>query len=95
MNKKTFSSKQKAVVALAAIRGDKTFAEISSIYQIHPTQIRRWKKIVEEGLPDLFSNKGKSAETEQSQLIDELYRLIGQRDTELDWLKKKLHIIEH
>ena len=94
MNKKTFSPKHKVAVALAALRGDKTFSEISSIYQVHSTQIRGWKKIVEQGLPTLFTDKRKKHEQEKDELIEELYKLIGQRDTELEWLKKKLQIIE-
>lgn len=94
MNKRIFSPKQKASVGLAALKGDKTFSEISSAYQVHPTQIRKWKNIIEEGLPGLFTNKQKTRELEQEQLINELYRIIGQRDTELSWLKKKLHLTE-
>lgn len=95
MTKRNFSPKHKAVIGLAALKGDKTMAQISSDYQVHPTQINRWKTIVEQGLPGLFSNKSYQQEMEQKQeLIDELYRLIGQRDIELSWLKKKLHLID-
>lgn len=94
MNKKTFSPKHKVIVGLSALRGDKTFAEIASIYGVHPTQIRRWKNIIEEGLPTLFTDKKNKEELEKDELIQELYKIIGQRDIELEWLKKKLHIIE-
>lgn len=95
MTKRNFSSKQKAVIGIAALKGDKTMAQISSDYQVHPTQIRRWKTIVEEGLPGLFTNQNQKKETERQELIDELYRIIGQRETELNWLKKKLHIVDN
>jgi transposase len=94
MNKKTFSPKQKVTVALAAIKGDKTFSEISSTYQVHPTQIRKWKKITEAGLPSLFTNKRKKKELEKDELIEELYKIIGKHNIELEWLKKKLCIID-
>lgn len=94
MNKKTFSPSQKASVALTALKGNKTFSEISSLYQVHPTQIRKWKNIVQEGLPNLFTDKRKKKELEREQLIDELYKIIGKRDTELNWLKKKLSVVE-
>ena len=96
MTKRNFSPKQKAVIGLSALRGDKTMAQISSGYQVHPTQIRRWKTTIEDGLPSLFSNKKqRQQESNQQNLIDELYRIIGQRETELSWLKKKLHIVDN
>lgn len=90
--KKIFSPQQKAAVALAAIQGVKTINQIAGIYEIHPTQIRRWKKIVQDNIPNLFDDhRGKESKTDR-QLIDELYRTIGQRDIELGWLKKKLQL---
>ena len=90
--KKQFTSVQKANVALAMIKGDKTVSQISSLYQIHPTQIKQWERIAKEGLQILFTDKRKREDKEKDQLIEELYKIIGQRDTELDWLKKKLHL---
>ena len=90
MNKRIFTPKEKANVALAAIKGEKTLAELSSLYQVHSTQIGKWKKIAEMELPNLFSDKRKKQNNDNEELIGELYKIIGQRDTELDWLKKKL-----
>jgi len=42
--KKTYGSKFKSQVALEAIRGDKTIAEIAGEYNIHPNQVSQWKK---------------------------------------------------
>lgn len=92
---RTFSPQEKAQVALAAIKGEKTIAQISSNYQVHPTQIGRWKKQALDNLPELFKNNKKRAqqkEFERQNELDTLYKLIGQRDTELDWLKKKLSV---
>lgn len=94
MNKKTFSPSQKVAVALAAIKGDKTFSEIAGNHQVHPTQIRKWKKIIEEGLPTLFTDKRKKRELEKDELIEELYKIIGKHNTEIEWLKKKLRIVD-
>jgi len=94
MKKTSYSDKQKAQVALDALKGEKTINQISSQYQVHPTQIQRWKTIAAEGLPGLFSQddtKGKII-TEKEKLIEELYKIIGQRETELNWLKKKFNI---
>lgn len=46
--KKTFSSNEKAEVALAALKGELTISQISSHYQVHPTQIGLWKKQAKE-----------------------------------------------
>ena len=97
MKKTIYSDKQKAQVALEAVKGEKTINQIASKYQVHPTLIQRWKTIVAEGLPGLFSqnNKKDKTLTEKEKLIDELYKIIGQRDTELEWLKKKFSIFDH
>lgn len=94
MRKTICSDKQKAQVALEAVKGEKTINQISSRYQVHPSQIQRWKTIALEGLPGLFSQDDQKDKvlTEKEKLIEELYKIIGQRDTELDWLKKKFSI---
>lgn len=82
-------------MALAAIKGDKTVAQISSSYQVHPTQIGLWKKQATDNLSELFKDnhkKEKQKEFERQTELENLYKLIGQRDIELDWLKKKLSI---
>ena len=88
--KKTFTSQQKANVALAAIKGEKTISQISSLYEVHPTQIQIWKKQAISGIAEIFSDKRKKKDESQDKLIGDLYKIIGQRDTELEWLKKKL-----
>ena len=52
----------KAKVALEAIKGEKTIAEISSKYGIHTTQIGKWKKDVLERMPEIFNGKMKKAD---------------------------------
>jgi putative transposase len=88
--KKVFTSQQKSVVALEAIKGIKTMSEIASLHAVHPIQIQRWKKVLQDNAAQLFSDKRTSEGKTQEQLTAELYRIIGQRDTELEWLKKKL-----
>lgn len=79
----------KAKVALEAIKEQKTSAELASQYQVHPGQIRNWKATAAKGLIDLFSDKKKSRDQDQEELIQELYRQIGQLKVDFDWLKKK------
>lgn len=90
--KKIFTQQQKAAVALAAIKGDKTVSQIASAYEVHPTQVQNWKKIVQENLSELFADKRRKEGKPERELIDELYKTIGQRDIELGWLKKKLQL---
>ena len=90
--KKVFTPQQKAAVALEAIKGDKTVSQIASVYEVHPTQVQQWKKILHENVSAIFADKRRKEGKPNEQLIDELYRTIGQRDIELGWLKKKLHI---
>ena len=75
-------------VALEALKGLKTVAELASIYEVHPTLINRWKKELHEGGRTIFgSPKRKERETEVLQAA--LYEEIGRLKFELDWLKKK------
>ena len=90
--KKIFTPQQKAFIALEAVKGDKTISQIASIHEVHPTQVQQWKKIVSENVSSLFSDKRRKEGKSEQQIIDELYRIIGQRDMELAWLKKKLQI---
>ena len=81
----------KAKVAIEAIKGEKTINEIASIYEVHPTQIRQWKKQALEKLPDAMAD-GRSNHVRDSKLVDEekLHQKIGQQAVEIDFLKKKL-----
>ena len=79
----------KAKVALEAVKGEKTIAQISSEFGVHPNQIRQWRKQLIEELPGIFSDKRKKADMDREELESELYKQIGQLKVELDWLKKK------
>lgn len=96
MQKTKYSDKQKAQVALEALKGQKSLNQISSEYQVHPTQIRRWQSTALEGLVSSFSkdNQKDKIITEKDKLIEELYKIIGQRETEVNWLKKKFKMFE-
>jgi transposase len=91
--RKRYPPSFKAKVALEAIKEQKTSAELASLYQVHPGQIRNWKAVVQKGLLDLFSNRQKGKEQDNEELIAELYRQIGQQKVDLDWLKKKSGLV--
>ena len=87
-----YTIQTKVKVALAAIKGDKTSAELTSTYGIHITQINNWKKQALEVIPGAFSAKKKKQADEQQELSDELYKQIGQLKVENDFLKKKYSV---
>lgn len=80
----------KAKVALAAIKGDKTLAQLSSEFGVHANQIGQWKKHLLSEASGIFSTRRSKAERDAEELQAELYRQIGQLKVESDWLKKTL-----
>jgi len=93
---KSFTPQEKSQIAVAAIKGEKTFAQISSDFEAHPTQIGLWRKQALDRLPEIFKDnrkKEKQQEEERKEQLETLYQMIGQKDIELEWLKKKLSIV--
>lgn len=88
--KRQHSAFFKAKVALDLIKEIETIPAICSRYSIHPTQARRWKSQALEGLPVIFEDKIKPELKEKDELIEELYKQVGQLKVECDWLKKKV-----
>ena len=87
--RRNHSAAFKSKVALAAIKGDKTIAELAGEYEVHPNQITQWKKQLLESVPEIFSRRRQNDQRDQETLTSELYQQIGQLKVELDWLKKK------
>lgn len=77
--------------ANAAVRGDKTAAELAAQHEIHPAQVNTWKRELLENASELF-DKGKSADNAKSAAKaenDELYRQIGKLKVERDFLAER------
>jgi len=91
--RKRYDGSFKARVALEAIRGDRTVAEIAAAYGVHPNQISKWRKQALDELPKIFSGRYEKTEAQGKELTDQLYQQIGRLKVELDWLKKKAGII--
>lgn len=87
--RKSHDAAFKARVALEALKGDKTMAELSSEYGVHPNQIRQWRQKLVDELPSVFSDRRQKKDKEGEEVTSELYRQIGQLKVEMDWLKKK------
>ena len=86
---KKYSKELKAQIALDAIKGQKTVAELAWEYGVHANQISIWKKQLLAAAPAAFSN-GKDKDAEKKEVErDHLYQKVGQLQIEVDWLKKR------
>jgi len=88
--RKAHGASFKAQVALAAVRGDKTMAELAGLHGVHPTLIHAWKKQLVGGAAEVFQTGVKAADQDHEQLQAKLYEQIGRLQTELEWLRKKV-----
>jgi len=87
-NRRNHSSNFKAKVALEAIKGELTVAEISQKYEVHPTQIAKWKKEVLENITGIFDGKIVSSQVRDDKEKDELYKQIGKLQVQVDFLER-------
>jgi len=92
--RKKYSAEFKARVAIEAIRGEKTLSQLSSQFKVHPIQIAKWRKAAVERLPEVFVD-GRTRPGENDGVErDALYEEIGRLKVELDWLKKKVGLLD-
>lgn len=77
----------KAKVALAALTGEHTLAELAQKFDVHPNQITEWKRQLQEQAADVFDKGGKS---EPSVDLKALHAKIGQLTLENDFLESAL-----
>lgn len=91
--RKQFPGVLKDKVAIEAIKGERTINEIASMYQVHPNQVRKWKKLALELLPQFMADKRSAKQPNNNCDQDKLYQQIGQLTVEVDFLKKKLELL--
>ena len=83
-----YPAELKARVALQALRGEQTMAELSSRYKIHPNLIANWKKKAQEALVDVFSDHQQRRKASRDAEIQELRAKVGELVIEKDFLSK-------
>lgn len=86
--RRRFSAEFKARVALEALVGDQTFAELAKKHDVHPNMIAAWKRQAKAAMPDLFSKGGASNATDMDAEIKQLHEKIGKLSIENDFLSK-------
>ncbi len=89
MKRKTFTAKFKAKVAIEALKGHRTVNQIAAEFDVHPSQVNAWKKLLYEESSDIFSKGRKQRTEDMEEEKDKLYSQIGRLKVEVDWLKKK------
>ncbi len=88
-NRRAHSPAFKAKVALAALKGDKTLAELAQQFDVHPNQITDWKKQLQERVADVF-DPGKASSVAPPIDVKVLHAKIGQLTLENDFLEVAL-----
>ena len=90
--RRNHSSTFKAKVAVVALKGDKTLAELAEQFDVHPNQITDWKRQLLENADQLFGQAERQTKDSEYK-IKELHAKIGQLTMERDFLERGLESI--
>ena len=89
-NRRQHSPAFKAKVAMEALKGEETIAELAHRFEVHPTQIRKWKESLSEGAAGIFGDSHDQNKKGDQELLAKLYQQIGQLKVEKDFLENAL-----
>jgi transposase len=81
----------KAKVALAAVKGDRTLAQLAEQFDVHPNQVTSWKAQLEGGAPDVFGPGTGTAAAQPAIDVKALHAKIGELTLENDFLEGALN----
>lgn len=93
--RRVHSTAFKVAVALELIKSIDTVSQICSKYKIHPTQANHWKQKALEALKSGFDGAKVGQDKSKDEIIEELYKTVGKLQLEMEWLKKKLEIVNY
>ena len=92
--RKQHKAEFKARVALEALKGEQTVAELASRFGVHPTMIHQWKKALLEGASDIFQGGRNPLEPEVDPArLKDLHAKIGELTVERDFLERGLRLL--
>ncbi|UWQ35365.1 IS3 family transposase (plasmid) [Leisingera sp. M527] len=92
--RKNHSPEFKAKVALEALKGERTVAELASQFGVHPTMIHSWKRALLEGASGVFERGGKKTPEIDEEQVKELHAKIGELAVANDFLSRKLKPVD-
>ena len=87
--RRNHSAAFKAKVAIAAIKGDRTIAQLAEQFDVHPNQITAWKAQLEGGAADVFGSGG-AIPAAPAVDVKQLHAKIGELTLENDFLEGAL-----
>ena len=88
--RKQHKAEFKARVALEALKGEETAAELASRFGVHPTMIHQWKRALLEGASGVFERGNRKKPEIDEEQVKELHAKIGELAVANDFLSRKL-----
>jgi transposase-like protein len=83
----------KSQIVLEIFKEEKSISELASQHGVHVNQLRQWKKLALEQMPQLFTKENKKQDqlvSDYEDQIQNLYTEVGKLTTQLSWLEKNL-----